>query len=528
MKSKNYKIIASFILITFFSGCNQDQPKFELTGKLNGIKEGKIFLSEYNDAGIQKTDTLLINNGEFKFVGNIPEPVRYALKIEGKEYGTYFYAENSGITITGDADSMYKALIIGGRINEEDKKYRTGLEKMAKSMRDKFKADSLIKVYLSTKDEATKKEIDKFSVKIRTLFDDYQSEYITQNPASIYSAFLIRQSSSGKSAATIEKELQLLDPILNDTRIVSEIREVIESLKTSDVKVDSFTNNAPQRYYSVDKTFKGAGYLDMVYLASLQNDNICALGKDGVVSIFNPKGIKASDFKSEINGIPSAIAVDKLDNIYVFSTITEIRDIETRGKKMKVETPLKVECAVFNVKGERIKLIDLKNIITATGARVSDNRIIVADTKSKMVAIYNAQTGDLISSIDKLRTCCGILDFSVRNNEILIANLGAFRVNGYDFEGNSTISFGERGTEINQFHGCCNPVSVAFLSDGGIVTVEKDPTRIKVFSKEGAKKIEGIDELVKGCAYIPMTVDSKDNIYLASKSNGIVKCSPAK
>ena len=78
MKSNIYKIIASFILITFFSGCNQDQPKFELTGKLNGIKEGKIFLSEYNDAGIQKTDTLLINNGEFKFVGNIPEPVRYA------------------------------------------------------------------------------------------------------------------------------------------------------------------------------------------------------------------------------------------------------------------------------------------------------------------------------------------------------------------------------------------------------------------------------------------------------------------
>ena len=93
---------------------------------------------------------------------------------------------------------------------------------------------------------------------------------------------------------------------------------------------------------------------------------------------------------------------------------------------------------------------------------------------------------------------------------------------------NTSVSFGQRGNTIDDFHGCCNPVSVAFLSNGGIVTVEKDPTRIKIYSKEGAKKVEGIDELVKGCAYIPMTVDRNDNVYLASKTDGIVKCKSIK
>ena len=59
---------------------------------------------------------------------------------------------------------------------------------------------------------------------------------------------------------------------------------------------------------------------------------------------------------------------------------------------------------------------------------------------------------------------------------------------------------------------------------GQFITVEKDPTRIKIYNKEGAKQIEGIEELVNGCAYIPMTVDNKENIYLTSPEKGLVRC----
>ena len=105
-----------------------------------------------------------------------------------------------------------------------------------------------------------------------------------------------------------------------------------------------------------------------------------------------------------------------------------------------------------------------------------------------------------------------------------MANIGAFRVQSYDFSGNNIIAFGQRGNTIDDFHGCCNPVSVAFLSNGAIVTVEKSPTRVKIYSKEGARQIAGIEELVEGCTYIPMIVDSNDNLYLASAKKGMVKC----
>jgi hypothetical protein len=261
----------------------------------------------------------------------------------------------------------------------------------------------------------------------------------------------------------------------------------------------------------------------------LSNDNICSLKGDGTVLIIDSKGTKVKEFKSNLKGKPSSIATDKTDNIYVLGSIMGEKTIESRGKTIKMSAPVGVECIIFNAKGIKVREMKLDSVVTATGARVFGNNLIVADTRGRVVAIFDVQTGVKKSAIKNLRTCCGILDFSVRkDNEILVANLGAFRVDGFDYQGNEIISFGQRGTGINDFHGCCNPVSVAFLSNGGIVTVEKDPTRIKVYSKEGAKKIEGIDELVKGCTYIPMIVDTKDNVYLASKTDGIIKCSPVK
>jgi len=184
-----------------------------------------------------------------------------------------------------------------------------------------------------------------------------------------------------------------------------------------------------------------------------------------------------------------------------------------------------VEGNVLNEKGEHISKYRLARLKTATGARVVDNHLIVSDFQNKRIAMFDSKTGKAGSIIKDMRPCCGILDFSVNaKNEILVANHRAFRVQGFDFTGKSIVAFGQRGKSLNDFHGCCNPVNVAYLSNGAIVTVEKDPTRIKIYSKEGAKQIAGIEELVKGCSYIPMIVDSKDNLYLASGRKGMVKC----
>jgi hypothetical protein len=524
MKSTISLLSGVLVVIVLTTACQQKSgTSFELKGKLSGITDGKAILTEIGgDEGI--ADTIPIKNGEFNYKRELPGPVQVYLTIEDKDYPSYFYAENVVMTLTGHADSLFSAEITGGTVNADEKRFNEGTMEIYK----KFKLDSLYRVMQDNINDATQAEIDTESAKYTAETDLYQLDYIKQNPASYYSAVLVSRISFGMSAEEIEKNLAMLDPKLGDYPIIEEIRENIETLKNTDVKIEAFANDAPDTQFALDKSYPGESLKDMVYLAAFPDDKLCTLRKDGFVCLVGTDGVKISEFKTSLTGRPTALAIDqKNGSLYVLGTIIQEKTNKFRGKEYKYEEKIGVECQVYDSKGTMIRSLPLTGMKTATGAKVINGKLLISDYSSRKVAICNSETGAVESTIDDLRACCGILDFGVNNKEeILVANLGAFRVQAFDYSGKIKYAFGRRGPGLNDFHGCCNPVNVAFLTNGAIITVEKDPTRIKVYTKSGAKKIEGIQELVKGCAYIPMVSDSKNNLYLASANSGIVKCAP--
>jgi hypothetical protein len=535
----NANLLKAFFVIVIFAGCfagcqKKTSTTFELKGKLEGISDGRAILSPVSKSNSDeiateepKSDTVAIKNGEFVFTGDYPEPMQYKLNIEGKQYPKYFYIENAKMTVTGKADTLYKATLTGGQVNEAEAMFQAEFQKLY----DKYKLDSLSRAMQdSTNDgEAIKKEMLSRLDKIDVESDQMTMDYIKNNPASYYSAVLVEQQSYGLGATEVEKMVKMLDPKLGEYAIVEDLYKLIENLKTVDIGVGNFTNEAPDMDYALDSSFPGKTYGDIAYLASFSNDVICGLKKDGSVCMFDPKGTKQGEFKTNLKSKPTALAIGQPANtIYVLGTINETKEVISRGKTYKIETPVGVECIVYDGIGKEIKKIELAGLKSATGAKVINNKLLVADYNARKVFIYDLATGKTESSIDDLRTCCRILDFGVNDkSEILVANLGAFRVQAFDYSGKIKYAFGKRGRTINDFHGCCNPVNVAYMPNGGIITVEKDPTRIKVYSKSGARQIQGIEELVVGCTYIPMTSDSKNNLYLASAKSGIVKCIPA-
>ena len=229
------------------------------------------------------------------------------------------------------------------------------------------------------------------------------------------------------------------------------------------------------------------------------DNNICGLRGDGMITILKPDGTKVSEFTTSMKSTPSAMAIDQAnDKIYVLGTIKENREMKSRGKTVKLDKPKGIECNVFDAKGKKLQTMTIAGTKSVTGAKVVNNKLLIADFASRSVFIYDLAAGKIESTIKDLRVCCGILDFGVNaKKEIMVANLGAFRVQAFDYSGKIKYAFGKRGTTINDFHGCCNPVNVSSLNSGAVITVEKDPTRIKIYSKTGAKQIAGIQELVK-------------------------------
>ena len=263
------------------------------------------------------------------------------------------------------------------------------------------------------------------------------------------------------------------------------------------------------------------------------DDTLCVLENNGKVTLFNPDGSLISVLETGMANT-GAIATDAQGNIHVFSTLTKTKKVKMGARMRKVQIPVGVQCGVFDPSGKKIKTIEYKNLKSAKAARLIGDKLVVADLTDRSLVIMDAETGKETGRIKKgLRLCCGIFDFcEAPNHTIAVSNLGAFKLQQFDLEGKLLLDFGKRGRAINDFHGCCNPVSAAYLPDGKILTVEKDPTRIKIYDATGknAQKVEGIEELVKGCEFIPVATDSKGNIYLAAnrskKPSHIVKCEP--
>jgi hypothetical protein len=439
-----------------------------------------------------------------------------------------FYAENVKMTVKVDAKKLNDAVFTGSKLHDDYTKFRKEGQKIREKLDAVYK--KFRKQDLTAKErEEIKKEAEEVRAVVDKEHEAHKNKFIDQNPTSEYSGILVSHSTYGKSGKEIVKMIKALNPEVQKQRRVAELLKKAEELNKVEVGLDEFMKDVKNVEYKVDDKFAGEKHNGIKYLATLNGSDICAVKKDGTVSIINSKGKETKSFKTELKGNPTSIATDSDNKIYVLATLTETTTKKIRGKEKKINKQVGVECLIYSSTGKKLNRVELKGIVTATGARVSGDKLIISDYRSRKIAIFDKKTGKSTADIKNMRPCCGILDFSINEkDEILVANLGAFRVQAYDLSGKNLLSFGNRGRGINEFHGCCNPVSVAYLKGGAIVTVEKDPTRIKIYSGDGAKEIQGIQELVKGCSYIPMTVDKDDNLYLASARKGIVKCSSVK
>jgi len=97
------------------TGQRVNKTAYTISGKIAGLKDGKIYLSADNG----KTDSVLAKDGRFSFKGEMPEPMFYILKLPGQNGGKGFFAEPGKITITGIKDSLYNAVVTGSELQQQ-------------------------------------------------------------------------------------------------------------------------------------------------------------------------------------------------------------------------------------------------------------------------------------------------------------------------------------------------------------------------------------------------------------------------
>jgi len=282
--------------------------------------------------------------------------------------------------------------------------------------------------------------------------------------------------------------------------------------------------------YKVEQKFGAKVCKNLITYLAVYKDKIYVLEKSGTLRIFETKSGKyVGEFDSGLKNT-TALAMSPEGKIYVFSTITKRTPKIIKNRKYFLTSFEGVACNIFDLTGKKIKSLKLAGPKSATAARIIDGKLLVADQYQHALFILKAKTGKKIRIKKGFRLCCGLFDFCEGPNQTyVVANLGAFNVQQFNMKGKLVHSFGKRGRSLTEFHGCCNPVSLGYLPDGSLVTVEKDPTRVKIYDPtyKTAQQIEGLEELVKGCSYIPVAINEQGEIFLAASTKKyIVKCVP--
>ena len=537
MKKQHLILLLSVLVM---AACNPSKKKetsttekFVISGEVTGKIEGMVYFSFYNELkkGDWLRDSAQIEDGKFTYEADYVMPRRTNLRIEKTDYrnAVEFYIGKEQVQLKIDANNLAATVFEGDVFNQEWRAFNKkmaeysfvpGLEEATKNFRDQSRPEA-------ERQEIRNKIFDPGMVIKKKKEEEFKIKYIQEHPASELSVLLVPGLLDRKNAAYAEGILNYFEPEFRKTQAALKVIEGrIASKKETDVDVKTYLADVPDIAYQLDKSFKGEHLGDIVYLASMSNARTCGVKKDGTVVIFDEKGKTVGQFSSSVENEATAVAVDEQDNIYVMYLVQTIKKVKIRGRMIEKKdngTPL---CVVYDQKGNKQREYPLKGLKQASGAKTRGNQLLVSNSYGEAkIGIFDKETGNPVKEMGGLRGCCGIMDFDLNSKgEFIVGNLGAFRVTGYSPEGKHKFDFGQRGQSIDDFVGCCNPVSVASLSTGAIVTVEKSPTRIKVYSKSGARMVDGVYELVKGCLHIPIAVDSKDNLYLASPEKGVVKC----
>lgn len=213
---------------------------------------------------------------------------------------------------------------------------------------------------------------------------------------------------------------------------------------------------------------------DVRSIAVGPNDQIYVAG-DQSVQVLSADGSAVATIGTE--GMPQCLAIAfgeqaSPGRVYV-GTGNRIEVFDADG------TPV----AVWNAPGE--------NPIVASIAAANQD-VFVADAGNQVVLRYDTsgqvvgKIGDANDAAHAFNVPSTYFELALAGEDLLhVANPGALRVESYNFAGDLQVRWGQPGSAIENFFGCCNPSQFAVLPAGEIVTSEKGVPRIKVYSEFG-------------------------------------------
>lgn len=267
-------------------------PEYSITAKLDGLEEGKAYLNKRVGTEWQAVDSVDVTEGTFMFTGTVDMPDYYYITLEGKRGRLTIFIENSDITITGYADTLYNAKITGSSVQDEYTAYSDELNKYWE------KYGEVKKEMIDLKMEGDEAKTLELEAELNRIYEDgqqFSKDYVTDHPASYISPYVLQSVSYEMSGKEIEAKLEKLDAVLSKSGFVIELAEKAEILKKVAIGQEflDFTQNDPDGNPVSLSSLVGENYLLIDFWAAWCGP--CRSENPNLVTVYNDYKDKGFD-----------------------------------------------------------------------------------------------------------------------------------------------------------------------------------------------------------------------------------------
>ncbi len=200
---------------------------FKIEVKLDGA-DGQIVLEQQGVSNWIAVDSANVVDGVAILEGEVAAPGPYFLSVAGQRAKAIVFVENSKITITGKADSIYLAEISGSVTHDE---YKV-IDKKIREISEKYMA-----LYQESRAASASGDTAKASglmQKVNELYEStntLQEDFVKNNPASYVTPYFLSRIQYGMDVDELEAIVASLDPKLLEVESVKLLKEKIDKMK---------------------------------------------------------------------------------------------------------------------------------------------------------------------------------------------------------------------------------------------------------------------------------------------------------
>ncbi|MDD4755340.1 MAG: redoxin domain-containing protein [Prolixibacteraceae bacterium] len=239
---KKYLILITVIV---FFACNRHKDKgFEIKVNLTGA-QGKILLEKRGETEWIPVDTADIKDGLAVFRGEVKFPEDHYISVLGERPKTIVFVENSGITVTGHADSLETVSVNGSETHEDYERISTQMRQIG---------EEYMELYQQARDAQSSGDTVKagqLMKKVQALYEgvtNIQKDFIRNNPNSFAVPYFLSRIQHGLEVEELDGLISGISQEVSLVPSVKRIKERVEKMKTLAIgnTAPDFVMNDPQ------------------------------------------------------------------------------------------------------------------------------------------------------------------------------------------------------------------------------------------------------------------------------------------